>query len=133
MPVARVGCWVSGGRRCCAISTPETEKGLKTRMLWLLIACLEGLPYQTEHHTASSPVEGSSKKCCRIRKPDQLVQPFAWSGHLPLSIPNVVLRPLPEPVHQTRPQSGFFRKLTSPAMRCSQRRVQSPGLHPHPC
>lgn len=35
-----------------AISTLEAEKCFKTRMLWLLIACLEGLLNQTKHRIA---------------------------------------------------------------------------------
>lgn len=48
------------------------------------------------------------------------------------SVPHVVWRPLPESVHKTGTQSGFFQKLTSPTMRYSCRRAKSPGLYSNP-
>lgn len=58
VPVAEVGCWASGCMRCCEISTPELEKCLRMRVLWLLIARLEGPSESNKtHHAASSLCE----------------------------------------------------------------------------
>lgn len=113
---------------CCGVSTPvesssETEKCLKMRMLWLLIAHLEG-PVElngTPHTIIYVLWKAAQMRVAESETWWQLVQPPVWSRHPPFFIPRVALQSLPAHVHERRTQNGLFQKLTSPAERHSCR------------
>lgn len=127
---------MSGCARCCEISAPVSEKRLKTSMLWLSIACVEGLLERTKHHTAACSsvfCENRSQKGCRIGKLECAGPAFRMvQASFPFQSQMWSQCPLPEQVHETGTPRGCFQRATRPALRHPCRRAKSLGLRLNP-
>lgn len=85
-----------------------------------------------QHHILCS-MKGSCKELQHQEVGLSWSKPLPHQARILLSpVPNVVLWPPPEHVHETKTQSGFFQRGTIPTIGHSCRRFKSPDLHSKP-